>query len=242
VALPATIVVVDLNGGHPNRGVTAICEAIAAQGGRSRVLDLRREGALDVDGASAVILTGGPGSPCSPEPWRRRLQAALPGVGTRLPVLGICLGFQVMARAWGWGLGMLPSPRFGLYALPQGTRDGGWLRPLPRGATVFEQRSWAVWRRPQARGLPLATSAAGDVVAARFGPLAAGVIFHPEAAPGPVAQWFSTDAAAHARAVRLHGAQAAAGHAQRAAALATVHDSLLPGYVRWALDRSATCS
>lgn len=231
------ITVIDLNDGRANQGVAAICQAIRDRHALPRVHDLRVEGCLPAQLGDGVILTGGPGSPTTSAPWRRRLQAALPNIAARVPVLGICLGFQVMASAWGWRLGPLPCPRFGVYHLARGTRPDRWLCRLPPGAAVFEQRRWAVWPAAGARGSLLATSLHGDALAVRFGPLAAGAVFHPEAAARSVATWLATDPAARAKAHRLQGEGSADQHVARAPELAHTFHRVLPDFVQAALKR-----
>lgn len=139
---------------------------------------------------SAVIITGGPGSPEDPSPWRRRLQAASDAWAKKIPVLAIGLGFEVLAQAQGWAVRPLDAPRDGWYPLTL-TANGS-AHPLlmhaPQRSQIFEQRSWGILppsAATESRNVVLAYSSAGDVAAARFGARTVGMIFHPEAQGGP---------------------------------------------------------
>src|SRR4051812_16263760 len=57
---------------------------------------------VDLDGARALILMGGPMSVNDPDAWvTLELKAIERALKAALPVLGICLGAQLIARALG---------------------------------------------------------------------------------------------------------------------------------------------
>ena len=133
----------------------------------------------------AYLISGGPQSPDAPQPWRVRVQAAIPEWTRSKPVFAIGLGFEIMAAAHGWAVRPLGTERQGVYPLTP--TPAGWKDPvmldLENATPVFEHRSWAVLPPPAAtrsKAIVLAYTSAGDVGVARFGPNAVGTIFHPE--------------------------------------------------------------
>jgi GMP synthase-like glutamine amidotransferase len=183
----STVAIIDLHG-QPHAHTQALMALVMAAGVEAEIFDARR-GRLPAR-PSAVIITGGPGSPEDRGPWRRRLQAAAAAWAKQVPVLAIGLGFEVLAQAQGWAVRPLDAPRSGwhpLTATAVGTSDP-LLMHVPQGSHIFEDRSWGVLPPPaatQSRNVVLAYSSAGDVAAARFGERTVGIIFHPEARGGP---------------------------------------------------------
>lgn len=108
-----------------------------------------------------------------------------------LPFLGICLGHQLATVALGGTVAPNPAGQtIGLLSwrpTTAGTRDP-LMGVLPAGAPVLH------WNRDIATHLPkgcvaLATAPDGTIQAARFGPRAWGVQFHPEVTPDLVEAW-----------------------------------------------------
>ena len=135
----------------------------------------------------AYIVTNGDADPTVAAPWRVRLNAALPDYAKTRPVLGIGLGFTLLAAAFGWPVRAIETARCGTF--PVTPTPSGWADPLMKdlanATPVVEHRSWAVLPPPAATrtgASVLAYSSAGDVAAARFTPHAAGTIFEPERA------------------------------------------------------------
>lgn len=174
----------DLNDGRPNRGTAAILGLAERAGIGASVHLVRDLGQVPPAGEGAWILGGGPGSPLHRGPWRAEVLGGLSArLRARLPTLGICYGFQLMAEALGGSVRLLPAPREGIFALRPtwaGESDAI-LGGLP-GAGVYECRRWGVFGGP---GTVLADGDAGDRVAVRYGPAMLGVVFHPEADLGP---------------------------------------------------------
>jgi GMP synthase (glutamine-hydrolysing) len=113
------------------------------------------------------------------------------------PFLGICLGHQLTAAALGGtvspnphghGRGLTP------YAPTPAAAQDPLLSAVAPGALAVQWNNDVVVRLPRA-AQPLATSPDGTVQAARFGPLAWGVQFHPEASPQIFRGWTVDDPA-----------------------------------------------
>jgi len=183
----STVAIIDLHG-QPHAHTQALVALIQSIGATAEIYDARR-GRMPASPA-AVVITGGPGSPEDRGPWRRRVQAAAEAWAKKVPVIAIGLGFEVLAQARGWAVRPLEAPRAGWHPLTPtsvGTADV-LFKHIPRGVQVYEERSWGVLPPAAAtasRNVVLAFSSTGDVAAARFGERTVGLIFHPEAKPGP---------------------------------------------------------
>jgi len=106
----------------------------------------------------------------------------------RTPVLGICLGVQLLARAAGAAVLRMPEPEIGWYEVE--LTDAGAADPvlgvLPRR---FEAMQWHHYTYGiPAGGVELARSAA-CTQGFRLGEACWGVQFHPEVTAGQVAGW-----------------------------------------------------
>ena len=149
---------------------------------------------------SALIVLGGPMSANDDFPWIRQeialIDQALDG---GLPILGVCLGAQLIARILGARI----------FRLPQ--REIGWfpVRPTPMAATdpllchlqpvepvfhwheeAFDLPSGAVW---------LASSAACQYQAFQYSGNVYGLQFHLEVTPKIIADWIREDETSGAR-------------------------------------------
>ncbi|MGI8435026.1 MAG: type 1 glutamine amidotransferase [Nocardioidaceae bacterium] len=105
--------------------------------------------------------------------------------------LGICLGHQLAAVALGGQVEVNPLGRAaGLTSVrltPEGEQDP-LLGIVASGARAVQWNDDVVTRLP-AGAVQLATSPDGSIQAARFGPRAWGVQFHPETSPAVFASW-----------------------------------------------------
>ena len=182
----SAVAIVDLHGGQPNTAIASLSAHVTANRADLEIFDGVTGRLPPVKGFDAYIISGGPGSPTAPSPWRVRLQAVLPTYAKTRPVFGIGLGFQLMAAAYGWTVQALPDAREGVFPLtptPAGWNDAV-MKDLENATPVFERRTWGVMSPPAAirsTAIVLAYTSAGDVAAARFNGHAAGTIFHPEA-------------------------------------------------------------
>lgn len=148
--------------------------------------------AFDASAASGLVVLGGPMGACDDAAFpflARETTWLAEAVGRRLPVLGICLGAQLLARALGACVYRNPSPEVGwadVSVTPEGETDP-LLRHLAPAATVFH------WHQDTfdlpAGAVHLALSAACRHQAFRFGEHAYGLQFHPEVNAAVLDDW-----------------------------------------------------
>jgi GMP synthase (glutamine-hydrolysing) len=137
-------------------------------------------------GYDAVLMTGSPASVTQLEPWMERaadfmLGAAAGGV----PVLGVCFGHQLLARAHG---ARVVRNRHGReigtveVSLSEAGREDPLFHGLPERFSVQATHEDIVEQPPEGATV-LAGNANTGVQALAFGPLLRGVQFHPEVHP-----------------------------------------------------------
>lgn len=157
-------------------------------------------------------------------PLKELLRAA---VAAEVPVLGVCLGHQLLAAALGGDV--VPSPagqRVGVHAvgwLPEAATD-----PLA-GPLVGTTDVGVHWNNDVVVTLPpgavaLARTPEGDLQVARFAPMAWGVQLHPEVDRPVVAAWVGGDAAGY----RARGIDPEAALAEVDAARAALDSAWAP--------------
>lgn len=125
----------------------------------------------------AVVLSPGPGRPRG----AGVSLALVRRLAGRVPILGICLGHQVVAAAFGGRIVRARRPLHG-EATPIHHAGKGMLRGLPRPFPAARYHSLVVDRHRPGRELEItATSEEGDIMALRHRSLPIeGVQFHPE--------------------------------------------------------------
>jgi GMP synthase (glutamine-hydrolysing) len=143
-----------------------------------------------VDGHKALVVMGGPMSANDPLPAlsdeMRVIEAALQ---RGMPVLGVCLGGQLLARVLGARVYRNPASEIGW--APVSLTDAGRADPVFSGVAspttffhwhseTFDLPTGAEW---------LAWSELCRHQAYRFGPNAYGLQFHPEMTPEMIADW-----------------------------------------------------
>jgi anthranilate synthase/aminodeoxychorismate synthase-like glutamine amidotransferase len=139
-------------------------------------------GEVERRGYGGIVISPGPGRPASAGisvPLIRRL-------GARLPILGICLGHQALAVAYGGRIVRARRPLHGS-AAPVHHRGAGLLRGLPRPFPAARYHSLVVDPQRPGRGLVVtARSDEGEIMALahRTHPVE-GVQFHPESYLSP---------------------------------------------------------
>ena len=145
-----------------------------------------------LDGADALLVFGGPMNVDEHDrfPWLAPERAAIREAALGgLPILGVCLGGQLLARALGAPVTLNPLPEVGL--LDVELTDAGTADPLfagwPGRAPVVQWHS-DTFALPEHATL-LATSGACRHQAFRFGAHAYGLQFHPEVTADMVDEW-----------------------------------------------------
>jgi GMP synthase (glutamine-hydrolysing) len=142
----------------------------------------------------AVLVFGGTPHPDQDDryPWLRAEADLLRGlVDRRVPVLGVCLGGQLLARALGGSVGPLARPEIGWHdvELTAEAASDPVLGALPRRFTAFQWHSYGFGLPPGA--VALAHNATG-LQAYRAGEAAWGVQFHPEVDEETVRRWIAS--------------------------------------------------
>ena len=144
-----------------------------------------------------VVLGGGINVKDAPDtPWLRD-EIALIGdaVAREMPVLGICLGHQLLAAATGGEVARSPEPEVGWYEVevtPEG-RDDALFGALPERFTAYQWHSYIA--HPPEGAAVLARNAT-CLQGYRLGERAWGVQFHPEVTERVLATWipaYATD-------------------------------------------------
>lgn len=158
--------------------------------------------AVDV---GALVVLGGPmgANDDHVAPWLPHTRALLrEAVATGLPVLGVCLGGQLLAAACGGRVERGPAgPELGVQEIqlrPAAT-DDALLAGLPPTVQVVQWHYDSVTRLPLGAAW-LAESAAYPHQAFRLGERAWGLQFHLEPTPAMVGRWVRNDATAVATA------------------------------------------
>lgn len=136
-----------------------------------------------LNGVSHVIIGPGPGTPHNPGDLGCSLDVYREALDRNIPVLGICLGLQLMAVAHGGRVGRAPVPMHGLedtVRFTDAARGDAVFGALPGDLRVVRYHSLAIQECPPELQVCGATSD-GVVQAARLrGRNAWGVQFHPE--------------------------------------------------------------
>jgi GMP synthase (glutamine-hydrolysing) len=187
-------------------------------------------GKLEEDGL--VVLGGGMGVyEANRHPYLRDemklLQAA---IAKDRPVLGICLGSQLLAAALGASVGKASRKEIGWFGVDRlpGAAGDAILAGAPRSFTAFHWHGDA-FTLP-AGAVPLAASAMTPLQAFRIGPRAWGVQFHLETD----AQVLDAMLRSGAEELREAGADAAAIRASAAVELPRLRELALRIFGRWA--------
>jgi GMP synthase (glutamine-hydrolysing) len=120
-------------------------------------------------------------------PWLPEVRALYrQGVMRGVPVLGVCLGVQLMAQALGGSAGPLGRLRVGFLPVEFRADDDPLFGDLP---DVVRPLSWHEYVATPPPGATVLAAADGTPQAVRFGELAWGVQFHAEFAEH-VGRWF----------------------------------------------------
>jgi len=150
----------------------------------------------DLDEIDGVISCGGPQAPTCDEPWiDQELNLLRSADAMHVPVLGICLGAQLLAVALGGDVSRCDEPEMGWYDIT--------LTPAGRDDVLFAGQPWfgsqLQWHQWQVSTLPenatlLASSGRCNIQAWMRGINTYAVQFHPECYKKTIASWITDDA------------------------------------------------
>lgn len=147
----------------------------------------RMPGALEDFGAVVVLGGGMNVRDAGRLPWlRAEVELLRDALQADVPVLGICLGAQLLAAAAGAGVHRGEAPEIGWFEVTSGAAGDPVLDRLPPRFEAYEWHSYA-FELP-AGAVELARSATCPQ-AYRLGRHAWGVQFHPEVTPEIVREW-----------------------------------------------------
>jgi GMP synthase-like glutamine amidotransferase len=142
----------------------------------------------------ALVVMGGPMDVWEEDlyPWLRDEKAAIREavVERGMPVLGVCLGHQLLAEALGGEVGKASRPEVGLLEveLTEAGRRSDFLAGLPERITSLQWHGAEVKRAPEG-AVVLASSPISAVQAFSVGSRALGLQFHVEITPATVGEW-----------------------------------------------------
>jgi len=102
----------------PNFGAGILARTLRDFGNRLRIVRADRGDALpaDLDGITGIVSCGGPQAAYGTEPWLATEMALIRDAhGAGIPVVGLCLGAQLLAAALGGEVRKSPTPEVGWF-------------------------------------------------------------------------------------------------------------------------------
>lgn len=174
-----------------------LAEALRRSGVPFRFFDLHADASVGVPlgDCSALAVLGGAQSVNSGFAYlHREMDLIANAMSTGKPVLGICLGSQLMARSLGEPVYRIPVPEIGWFAVR--AAPGSLADPLFHdwGERVVFHWHNEGYNLPEG-AVHLACSDACGVQAFRYGEIHWGIQFHPEVTPEIIQRWNEEDAA-----------------------------------------------
>ncbi len=178
----------------PSTGAMRLAASLRDYGHRLRVIELHAGAAVpaDLDDTDGIVATGGNYSANDNEPWLEpEMKLLAMADEAQLPVIGICLGSQVLARALGGEVGPM-----------EGGIELGWhevaLTPAGAEDPLYAGIAWTStqfhWHKDQVTTMPdgarvLATSQRCRTQAWACGLRTYGFQYHPEVYADTAAAW-----------------------------------------------------
>jgi GMP synthase-like glutamine amidotransferase len=183
-----TLIIQHDHDGYPG----ALLEPIERAGSVQRWDTFTQPERPDLDGIDAIVSLGGTAHPDQDhaEPWlAAELDLLEEALDVGIPVLGVCLGGQLLARVAGGRIGKVETPevaRFADIGLLPDAADDLLFAGLPRPFFGFEWH-WYGFEAPP--GATLLASNASTQQAFRFQNRAWGLQFHIEVTAATLAEW-----------------------------------------------------
>ncbi len=116
-----------------------------------------KEVPMDLDSVQALVFMGGPGDVNQPTDWmRQEFELIQTAQNSGVPVLGICLGAQLMSVALGGHVWPGESMEVGFHEVRRLPSDNPWFAGLPSSFTAFQWHAHNI--SPPAGVASLATS------------------------------------------------------------------------------------
>ena len=164
----------------PFEGPGVFRQALEARGYALRTILVPSEG-LPKELGDFLLIMGGPMSVNDSELWiEEELQFVKAAMNKRLPILGICFGSQLLAKALGGSV--VPGPSFEIGMVPVTLTDAGKtdsvFSQLPSTFQVFQWHGEGITLPPETKSL--LASADFPVQAFRAQERCYGLLFHPE--------------------------------------------------------------
>ncbi|MCA9288995.1 MAG: type 1 glutamine amidotransferase [Phycisphaerales bacterium] len=134
----------------------------------------------DYDNVHGLVVLGGPQNVGDPEPWLNESMAYIRGAHERsLPIVGVCLGHQLIAAALGGQVGPMPTPELGFTrtSVTVAGQTDTIMAGVPWDFMAFQTHGQQV-TAPPAGATVLASSEACKVQAFRVGLRTYGFQFH----------------------------------------------------------------
>jgi GMP synthase-like glutamine amidotransferase len=199
---------------EPDDGPGYLGEVLLRHGASLNVIRLDQgEAVPDTSAYDMLLVMGGAMNVYQEDkyPWLiEETQAIYKVVETDKPVLGVCLGGQLLAKALGAQVHLGAAPEIGL--MPITLTEQGKSDPLFDGLSELEEVEWHDDTFDIPKGaIALASSDGCAHQAFRFGERAYGLQFHPEVSPLMLADWIKGASESTDRSFFQRSVQAKAG-------------------------------
>ena len=162
---------------NETRFIKQLCSFLKREGFDYKIKDFRKVKLKDTKGVNAVILSGGIGIRYidNSKEFLREVKVVKK---TKLPIFGICLGFEVIGHAYGAKIKEMPHLEKGVIKIKIKKKDDIF-RNCPKEMRIFEDHEWDIVKVGKNLEV-LAKSKDGiEAVKHRTKPIY-GVQFHPE--------------------------------------------------------------